>query len=216
MARYCVYKPKTSCPECGNPVILDGPLLELDCPSCFETLSFDADFWQSLLEDAHANYHDRGWDEGVNSTTFTRGVQVEMLSGRQKPRCPACRHELPLEGIGDDHEGPLFCSTCGKRTSSHSAPPWLVEAMATQRPERLYCAATSEDPNGAQDVQVQDADKPVLMACMGCGASLKINTESPRITGCEYCGADNFLPDPLWRRLHPVKKRIPWYVRYAL
>jgi hypothetical protein len=53
-----------------------------------------------------------------------------------------------------------------------------------------------------------------MMACMGCGAALGITVESPRITTCEYCQVENFLPDPLWRRLHPVKKRVPWYVRY--
>jgi len=213
MARYCVYKPKTSCPECGNPVILDGPLRTIDCPSCFESLGFPPDLWKTLLEDAYNEYGNLGWDEGNNSTIFTQGFQIELLHGRQKPKCPVCREELPLADIGDDHEGPVFCAACGKRTSSHSAPDWLKGVM--QGAQRLYCAATEEDPNGAQELDVPDANKPVLMACMGCGASLGITTKSPRITTCEYCQAENFLPDPLWRRLHPVKKRVPWYVRYG-
>ena len=210
--RYCVYKPKTSCPECGNPVILDGPLLSLDCPSCFHMLQLSSATWKSLLEDALTEYNSRGWDEGQNSTMFIEGYQIEMLSGRQRPKCPVCRTDFPVDTIGDDHDGPLFCGECGKRSSSHLAPDWLREILPA---DRLYCAATAEDPDGAQELAVPNADKPVMMACMACGAGLGITTESPRITTCSYCQAENFLPDPLWRRLHPVKKRVPWYVRYG-
>jgi hypothetical protein len=31
---------------------------------------------------------------------------------------------------------------------------------------------------------------------------------------CQYCKTDVYLPDDLWRRLHPVKTMAPWFVRF--
>lgn len=211
--RFCVYKIQAPCDECGNSVILDGPLRRLDCVHCQSTLEYPEDFWKALLEDALEGYDGFGWDEGQNSQMFIGGRQVRVQYGRQMPKCPACRELLPLDQIGPAHDGPVFCGQCGKRTSSHPAPDWLRGLFPTAA--QLYCAATEADPDGAQDLEIQDASKPVVMSCMQCGGALPITLETPRITTCKFCDTDLYLPDPLWRRLHPVKKRVPWYVRFS-
>lgn len=210
---YCVYKPRTSCNECGGPVFLEGPVLSAECPSCFETLHFNVDFWEAILEQAYVEYESLGWDEGRNATTIAQGYTVALARGRQMPKCPACREALDISPAQGDYAGPLTCTACGKRTSSHPAPDWLRARMPTA--ERLFCAATEGDPNGAQELSIPDAAKPVMMACMNCGASLGITTESPRITTCSYCETENYLPDMLWRRLHPARKRVSWYVSFS-
>jgi septum formation inhibitor MinC len=32
---------------------------------------------------------------------------------------------------------------------------------------------------------------------------------------CGYCGAEVYLPDPVWNRLHPVKTVRPWTLVYG-
>ena len=210
--RFCMYKLQMPCSECGNPVILDGPLRSMPCPHCESTLSLPPSMWKSLLEDALEEYDGFDWDEGRNSQCFIQGVQLHLTYGRQMPKCPSCRALLPINDVPADHQGPMFCGECGKRTSTHLAPQWLVQVM----PQALclWCAATESDPDGAQELALEEANRPVMIACMQCGAGLKVTGDTPRITTCEYCSTDFYLPDLLWRRLHPVKKRIPWYVGY--
>jgi len=37
--------------------------------------------------------------------------------------------------------------------------------------------------------------------------------ETPRNATCKYCTTVQFLPDPLWLSLHPVKIKQAWYIR---
>lgn len=53
--------------------------------------------------------------------------------------------------------------------------------------------------------------KPTVMACMSCGGSLPVDG-SARLVTCQYCDANNYLPDGLWLALHPAAKRETWYV----
>jgi hypothetical protein len=48
------------------------------------------------------------------------------------------------------------------------------------------------------------------MACPSCGGALKSAADTQRTTSCEFCGSSVYLPDDLWRRLHPAKKAQPW------
>jgi hypothetical protein len=52
------------------------------------------------------------------------------------------------------------------------------------------------------------------MTCPQCGAALHLTAESQRTTTCQFCHVDVFLPDELWRCLHPVKVVQPWWVRF--
>jgi hypothetical protein len=63
-------------------------------------------------------------------------------------------------------------------------------------------------------VALPEAARPVLMQCPGCGGPLAITHDSPRTTRCQHCKADVYLPDDLWRRLHPAKTVREWYVRF--
>jgi ribosomal protein S27E len=71
-----------------------------------------------------------------------------------------------------------------------------------------------EGTASGQAVASPAATRPVSFACPDCGANLKIAADAPRILACSFCKADLFLPDPLWRALHPVKKRVPWVVAF--
>jgi hypothetical protein len=53
----------------------------------------------------------------------------------------------------------------------------------------------------------------VVLNCPKCGGALTITAESTRMTPCEFCQAQVYLPDDLWQALHPVKTARRWYVR---
>jgi hypothetical protein len=61
---------------------------------------------------------------------------------------------------------------------------------------------------------VEDAARPVVMACPHCGGALRLSGESERLVPCQFCKADVYLPDDLWRRLHPAKTVREWFVRF--
>jgi hypothetical protein len=60
-------------------------------------------------------------------------------------------------------------------------------------------------------VQVEKK-KPVVLACPNCQGALKASSEAARTIACEFCQADVYIPDDLWRSLHPVKKVRPWTI----
>lgn len=53
----------------------------------------------------------------------------------------------------------------------------------------------------------------IVIACLSCGAPLRVGSETPRNAACGYCGTMQYLPDPLWLLLHPAKKRVWWFIR---
>jgi predicted RNA-binding Zn-ribbon protein involved in translation (DUF1610 family) len=90
-------------------------------------------------------------------------------------------------------------------------PPWLQELHP--KAVQLFNAARDETVLAAP--VTSPANRPVSFGCPDCGANLKITMESPRILECQFCKTDLFLPDPLWRALHPVRKRATWYVAFT-
>ncbi len=46
--------------------------------------------------------------------------------------------------------------------------------------------------------------RPVRFPCPSCDASLSVDGSS-RTVECSYCHTSAYLPDDLWRRLHPVR-----------
>jgi hypothetical protein len=129
----------------------------------------------------------------------------------EQPRCPSCREFLDISAVQPRMDQPLFCGHCGSRTTTSAPPAWL----AAKRPDvlQVFCAKREGEDDAEQPAP--EALKPVMMACLHCGAALPINPESPRITQCQYCQTDHYVPDDIWRRMHPLKKRMPWYVAYA-
>jgi hypothetical protein len=60
----------------------------------------------------------------------------------------------------------------------------------------------------------EETPEPIAMACPSCGAGLKIGVEAERSTKCEYCNANVFIPDALWKILHPVKTQEFWTISF--
>jgi hypothetical protein len=210
MPRYGCYELRTECDDCGNPVPINGPLRKIQCSYCMETLELEPERVKGLLEDLVNDYHELGEREGRGGTIMSDRT-YKYGYWRLPPRCRACEKPLDLEGAPDD--GEIVCA-CGKRTAIYPAPDWLKALLPAER----VVGAEREGPEGeAPPIWGSDeaALEPIVMACPQCGGALKVSQESDRVCRCEYCETQVFIPDALWRRLHPVKKTTEWFVLYT-
>jgi hypothetical protein len=98
--------------------------------------------------------------------------------------------------------------------ASFAAPTWLRDLVANAREVFVTDPAAAPGAPSAAAVVPAVAARPVVMTCPQCGAALHVTAESQRTTTCQFCPVDVFLPDELWRRLHPVKVVRPWWVRF--
>jgi len=100
-------------------------------------------------------------------------------------------------------------------------PPAALAGRAAEPPAwldvpslRRIFGAEPEPPGETASVVVEDSAHPVVMSCPKCSASLELDEKSKRLTTCGDCGTDVYLPDELWRRLHPVTRTGRWYLEY--
>ena len=70
-------------------------------------------------------------------------------------------------------------------------------------------ALIGEDKEGEENEKY--AGRAMMFSCLSCGAGLKADG-TDRVVACRYCNTDNFLPEELWRRLHPVPKPKIFYM----
>jgi len=212
--RYGTFVLRTDCSRCGQPLPLNGPQLEVECAACGHVSRFGPERWKSLLEDLDNDYDDYGWADSSSSTVMTGDGTFNVQEGRQLPHCPSCHKAIPSYGIEVGTDTDLTCPKCGATVTTFPAPDWLREAMPSAR--QLYGAerVAGSAPPGAVEVETPEAARPVVMQCPQCGGTLKVTAESERLVPCSYCDVDVYLPDDLWRRLHPVKTANRWMVRF--
>lgn len=210
------YEIRTECESCGQPVPINGPMRTIACSYCFHRVEITPDRYKSLLADLLEEYDELADGEGrggqmISDRTYHYGYW------RVPPRCRACKKPLELGAVDLGTSGELACP-CGQRYASFPAPDWLIAELPTAA--QCYCADREPQPVEGADgtlelVEVhEDAPEPVVMACPQCGGALKITVESDRVHECQYCQSNVYIPDPLWRRLHPVKQVHEWWLGF--
>ncbi|GMV16405.1 MAG: hypothetical protein AMXMBFR56_46290 [Polyangiaceae bacterium] len=207
MTCWIALKARADCPECGQPVMLNGPWANMRCPSCHSKSSIGY-YWPKVV----ANALERA-PKGRNFATkfmLDTGKPVTALyyavNKDQAPICSSCDAELEgVDAIATGTDGTFHCAGCGAAHETFPAPKNLHSNalqifLGTRSTEQLAEAAPVNT-------------KPVLFGCTNCGGNLKITGATTRILTCGYCEADLFLPQALWNALHPVKKRRAFWVR---
>lgn len=211
MATFFGYRVLVPCTECGEAIALDGPSRTVQCDACRSQFELPASMWKGAL--AFRQYVDEfGLTEGRTRGSSLQDGELRMFVrwGPARPACRGCERPLELAHVHPGHDVDVPCA-CGHATSTFPAPSWLteVEPAALQ----LFGAPPAHRP--AVPLQVDAAaTRPVQFACTVCGAGLGITVETPRVLGCQFCSSDLYLPDVLWRALHPVKKRLPFWVAF--
>jgi hypothetical protein len=196
------YTVKVDCPHCSNPVMLNGPVLNTKCTYCLSELTIPQKLWGYILR----------VKDSIMYSHLCGFRNVEIKSYLTQVRCSSCNGDLDVGGIPGGSTDPIRCPQCNVLNSAIAVPEWMKRfSKYSARADQIFCATSG----GEEPIEEHAKKKPVLFSCMQCGGSLKITTEMPRVMSCTYCGASQYLPDELWRALHPAKKKREWFVRWS-
>lgn len=206
---FVFYETSTICQSCNRNLPINGPTREARCPDCLSTVTLDVDFWREVLTapQASAEEHLREYDGrgGWALTDGIRGIWQLCL-----PHCSACGTTLPSSIA--NATGNATCPGCGEKIAVASPPPWLKELSPSV--DRLIQAEVDggNTATTAAVAQVEAGASAVMLSCPSCGAALKVDGSSERLVLCEYCQRRVFLPDELWRTIHPPRRVKRWLV----
>jgi len=196
--RYASFTLRAQCAHCGGPLPLFGPLREVPCEACGKTTPITANEWGRILMFGA---------QGFASMNIGRHEIATGTAPHAKPACASCATPMPLDVLAVGSDASATC-TCGEEIATYPAPAWLREEVPAL--EQLYGAEREGSPSKPTRARVE----PVAMACPKCGGSLDIAADAQRTTKCTFCGASIYLPDDLWRSLHPVKTVRAWTVAF--
>jgi len=212
--RYGSLSARTECNHCGAPLPLDAPALEVSCTRCSGRVSVPAETWGAMLTDLDDQIDLLAEGQGHATNKVIGGQKIVYEIKREMPHCEKCGTPLEVAAwpVGTSYD--VACTGCGDPASTEPVPPWLGQTAPNAK--QLYRIDPDPHLGGSNRVAlpVPSAPKPVALACPSCGAGLRISADHPRLTPCEYCGADVYLPDAVWHQLHPVRVVRPFYVRF--
>ncbi len=199
-------KARTDCPECGLPVMLEGPWANMICPSCRSKTAIGY-YWADVIATAQSTAPGgrRFASKFIMDTSRPITTLHFAVNRGQPPICSGC--DVVLEGVeqvATGTDGKIHCPACG---TSHETFPAPKQARGGAQ----VFLGVRQSEQLAQVVTM--SAKPVLFSCTNCGGNLKITTETTRIVTCQDCEVDLCLPQALWNALHPVRKRRAFWIR---
>ena len=209
------------CPHCGGPVPVNGPVGAVACPSCDGAVTIPPALWSKAIL-ALTLQHVCTTSPGPAS----RGTADSKLQDaretiktefwvQEAPSCPHCGAPLPVpEDRFSEPTVAAPCPRCGASVSFVPVAPEIQQAISPSQPPLVctHLAFRESDlcaPAASASVLPQGA-KPVIFQCPQCSASLPIAADSKRTIACRYCQSSVYLPDGLWKELHPVKTAQAW------
>ena len=210
--RYAGVEFLVDCPKCGDKVPLNGPQRHPVCDNCSYEITIYDEFWEDKLATVEDCHHEL--EDGTKSQVSYLGSGVKMIYGPGSVLCAECKTPLEADTVQPGQTGQIACVSCGVKTATYPPPPWLTEMFPACR--QIYGGEPDKDQPGGSVTpkETQGAQKPLAMSCPQCGAGLSFTSADQRLVPCQYCGADVYLPDAIWRRLHPVKRAETWYLRF--
>lgn len=213
--RYGAFTFRVVCRHCGQPGPLDLPAREHVCAFCQQEMAVPAVLFGDLLELFDDEHDALGPGETESYEDEAQGITA-TVSYRQvdKPRCEKCKEPFRDESIMDGSARDIFCASCGDPASTAPVPAWLAALVPTAR-QIVSIHRGAAGGVGLSPELPPEATQPIAMACPSCGAGLTITHEHARATPCTFCKVSVYLPDALWRRLHPVRTVQEWFVGFA-
>lgn len=194
------YRSAMRCPECAQQVPVNHARAVMHCSHCHaivDRLRGECAWWTGFSGEFATRYVLKRPENDVGQVN-TPKQHLEFYRG--PAACPQCRQPMIRESLSAGASTGTFRCACGFTTPCRDAEPSLVQVF----PYARWLLG-----EGPVEGSAPEASQPVLMACMGCGAGLKVDGSS-RTVDCVYCHASNYLPDGLWLRLHPAP-RLEWF-----
>jgi len=203
---------RVDCPACGQPVPLNAPSESAHCAACTRDFALPPELFADVLlrfDDAYPEKVDP-FAKGTDATIGELRVHATYHSGA--PVCEKCSAELVLTAPPSEGTVTFACAACGDPAACFPVPEWLRALVPTAT--HVAVADATAAPSAVASQPRREESRPVLMPCPGCGASLKLTSDTTRTLQCAFCKNDVYLPDDLWRRLHPMRTMAPWFVRF--
>ncbi len=200
---------RTVCAGCGQPIPMNGPYRSFNCSACFRETAVPGDIIGDLLNDFEEEYEGLAEGEGTGGTLMSGSGTYNYSLWRLSPRCPACKTPLPAPDLMEPAAS--TCEKCGSPVHCYPAPEWLSREV----PPAVFCVTTQAGPekDGGEPLTVDENSRtPVVMGCPQCSGALSISTKSERVTKCGYCSSEVYVPDDLWKKMHPVRTAVEWFV----
>jgi hypothetical protein len=211
MQRHGCFEVRTNCPSCGQSFPVNGPYRKFTCTACFEDMTISQDVLADFLNDFEEEYEGLVEGQGRGGTLICGSGTFKYSYWRLKPRCSECKKPLSIPEFPEISI--LSCSECAATHHVFAVPDWLGK----QVPSARYCCTPQPPPGDAdeKDVEVDEASaKPVVMSCPKCAGTLTVSARSERIMECVYCSTEVYVPDAVWKRLHPVRITEEWFVLF--
>ena len=211
MTRYGCFEIRTTCSSCGNPIPVNGPQGSLTCTACFEEMALSPERIAGFLNDFEEDYEGLTEGQGQGGTLMSGDGSFKYGYWRLEPRCSSCRTALPIPE--EPGVSTVRCSNCNLEYFVYP----VSEQLQKKVPSARLCFTLQPPPGNrtSGDLAVDDASlKPVVMSCPQCAAALAVSSVSERIMKCNYCNSEVYVPDAIWKRLHPVVKSEEWFVSF--
>jgi hypothetical protein len=173
MSELFLFKVRTGCPECGEPLILDGPIRSILCDACQSQLEIGPKQWKRIL-DFRTN---DAVSQKVASAVlgFASEHTFHLRMGPEWPRCTGCSEQLDLTKVAPGMDGEVACP-CGRTlhtgyTASASAAGKTTQTCATTG--ATSCTIKGLTTGIAYDVSV------TATSAAGTGASSTASAATP-------------------------------------
>jgi hypothetical protein len=203
---------RVECPHCGQPVPVNAPSESAHCAGCTRDFPLPPAIFSELLlrfDDAYPSRVEP-FAKGTDATVGELRVHATYHSGAIV--CEKCGGELSLTTLPREGTVTFACAACGDPAACFPVPEWLRALVPTAT--HIAVSDATASPSAVASQPRHEDSKPILMPCPGCGASLKLTSDATRTLKCAFCNNDVYLPDDLWRRLHPMRTMAPWFVRF--
>lgn len=203
--KYNIMEIQINCPSCSQPVFIYGPVLKFKCYFCMSEIKLNLNLWKLIIKYC--------FGKSLISWSYQYGFKgLDCKYGTSDPICSKCKKKLEVTNVKTGSEQPIKCPACGFENTTFPAPEWLHKIKKSgRRAEQIFCAEREGEEHDIKSKSI----KPIVTSCLQCGSNLKITVKSPRNVTCSYCDTTQYLPDPLWFALHPIKTRKGWYIRWT-
>jgi Zn finger protein HypA/HybF involved in hydrogenase expression len=194
----------TRCKSCGHVVAVNAFVAALACPTCDRRMTMDATRWHLLLEEPLRQGPTMALHTEQAAPFQTEDGTFHRVYRRADPSCARCQAALAPERLAAmATRGAGFCPSCAAAVTLRPAPEMLASHGVV--------ALLGEDAAQVAGPDAPPAHEPVPLACANCGGSLRIDGRQ-RLVNCHYCGFNQYLPDELWKKFHPQKPVLRWFL----
>ena len=216
-ARYGIFKVIATCTNCGNPVVVNGPLARLACPTCTKDVEILDQAWAAIIERYLETYSNLKPGSGSSGTLMIGRISMSFEYRRLPPPMPACgkcQTDWELDSVKNGDDGTLTCNGCGIKAQVFPPPAWL-KGIVPSAAQVFFGEREMDEAAGGAPVEAdQAAEKPIALFCPQCNGGLVVTGKTERTFPCKYCGVDVYLPDGIWLKLHPAKVAKFWMIRF--